>query len=424
MRNVAGPPRQQGAVIITVCLLMLFLLGFMGFALDYGRLFIVKTELQTALDSCALSAAHELDRPAGAIARARSAGMTAGNLNHVNLQSVTWSGKGKITEEEITFRDQGYVPTSADATAVYAECQHTQPAVQLWLMQALGAFSGNDTLYPGTQNVAARAVATRSSAQSTCPLPIALRPKTAGAPPPNYGYTRGEWVTLLMSASTGQNGYIGWANLDGSNNAAETVEELSGGSCATVIGQALGTPGVQQAVAVQWNYRFGLYRPAGNPAVNPPDFTGYSYTTTNWPSGQSAYDGPVPTGAPLGAANFKDKRQQFASCADTTTSIGDCEALIGRTLNSFQRTAVPGASVSGGHWQYGSNRRVALVPVTTTYPGTVEDYACMLMLQPMNSPPAEVQLEFIGNAAEPDSPCTTNGLPGGSAGPLVPVLVR
>jgi len=72
MRNVAGPRRQQGAVIITVCLLMLFLLGFMGIALDYGRLFIVKTELQTALDSCALSAAHELDRQAGAIARARA----------------------------------------------------------------------------------------------------------------------------------------------------------------------------------------------------------------------------------------------------------------------------------------------------------------------------------------------------------------
>ena len=59
--------RQRGAVIVTVCLLMLFLLGFMAFALDYGRLFIVKTELQTALDSCALSAAQELDRHATAI---------------------------------------------------------------------------------------------------------------------------------------------------------------------------------------------------------------------------------------------------------------------------------------------------------------------------------------------------------------------
>ena len=80
MRNTARPGRQRGAVIVTVCLLMLFLLGFMGFALDFGRLFIVKTELQTALDSCALSAAQQLDRQANAISLARNAGMTAGNL--------------------------------------------------------------------------------------------------------------------------------------------------------------------------------------------------------------------------------------------------------------------------------------------------------------------------------------------------------
>jgi hypothetical protein len=35
-----------------------------------------------------------------------------------------------------------------------------------------------------------------------------------------------------------------------------------------------------------------------------------------------------------------------------------------------------------------------------------------------------VKLEFRGNAGAVGSPCTTNGLPGGSAGPLVPVLVR
>ena len=171
MRNVAGSDRQRGAVIVTVCLMMLFLLGFMGFALDFGRLFIVKTELQTALDSCALSAAQELDRLANAIPRARSAGMTAGNLNRVNLQSLTWSGQGQITQADISFRNAAYAPTSSDAAAVYAECQHTQPAVQLWLMQALGAFTGDTATYPNARNVWTRAVATRSSAQSTCPSP-------------------------------------------------------------------------------------------------------------------------------------------------------------------------------------------------------------------------------------------------------------
>jgi len=67
---VHGPRRQRGAVIITVCLFLLFLLGFMGIAMDFGRLFIVKTELQTAMDSCALAAAQELDFQASSIDRA------------------------------------------------------------------------------------------------------------------------------------------------------------------------------------------------------------------------------------------------------------------------------------------------------------------------------------------------------------------
>lgn len=424
--------RQKGAVIITVCLLMLFLLGFMSFALDLGKLFVVRSELQTAMDSCALSAAQELDGQATSISRAINAGRTAGNLNNVVFQSTSWSGQGQLVDTEITFRTAAYVETSTPEIAKYAQCRHVQPGVRMWLLQAMAAFSGDTASFPATHNVAANAVATRSNAQSTCPVPIALRPKTAGAPPPNYGYTPGEWVTLLMSPSTGENGYIGWANLDGSNNANETVAELNG-VCGVVTGQALGTPGVQQAVAPVWNYRFGIYRPNGDPAVNQPDFTGYAYTSTNWPPGSDparptesccAYDGDIPPGAPVGADNFIAKRLAFASCADTTTSIGTCRTIINRTLASFQRTAAPGAAATGGHRQYGANRRIVLVPVTNTYPGTVEDYACMLMLQPLNFPPNNVQLEFIGNAAAANSPCTTSGLPGGAAGPLVPVLVR
>jgi len=54
----------------------------------------------------------------------------------------------------------------------------------------------------------------------------------------------------------------------------------------------------------------------------------------------------------------------------------------------------------------------------------VIDYACMLMLQPLTIPMSDVKLEFRGNAGTPGSPCTTSGIPGGVAGPLVPVLVR
>src|SRR3954465_167661 len=93
--------RQRGAVILTAALSMLFLLGFMGLALDFGHLFVVKTEMQTATDSCALAAAQELDGAVDALARASSAGVTAGNLNRVNFQG----GASGIVANDVTFSD-------------------------------------------------------------------------------------------------------------------------------------------------------------------------------------------------------------------------------------------------------------------------------------------------------------------------------
>jgi hypothetical protein len=424
MRHIVRANRQRGAVIVTVCLFLLFLLGFMGFALDFGRLFIVKTELQTAMDSCALAAAQELDQQPTSITRARNAGIAAANFNRVNLQSANWDDKGQVVEADISFRDQDYLPTAEPTAAIYVQCNHLQPDVRMWLLRSMAAFSSTHDFFPATHNVAASAVATRGSAQTSCPIPVALRPKTPNAPAPNFGYTPGEWVTLLMAPGPVTNGFIGWANLDGSSSASETERELSEGNCGTRVGDNLGTPGVQSSVADVWNARFGLYRGSSSPAVMHPDMTGYAYTSTNWPTQRSAYDGPTPPGAHPTAANFVTKRQSFASCADTTTSATECRTIINRQINSFNRVAAPGPNVPGGHFQYGFNRRIVTVPVTNGYPGSVEEYACMLLLQPISIPPANIQLEFIGAASAPNSPCVTSGLPGGAAGPLVPVLVR
>lgn len=414
---------QRGSVIVTVSFVLLFLLGFMGIALDLGRLFIVKTELQTAMDSCALAAAQELDGRNDALIRAINAGIAAGNLNRVDLQSGTWRDRGQITSADITFKNAAYAEVTNPATARYAQCLHTHSGVQMWLLHVMGAFSGNPATYPNTRNVLALAVATRSSAQTTCPIPVALKPRPGGTAP-NYGFLVGDWVTLIVQQNAAQGGEIGWANLDGSNNASQTEEELEG-SCGTRVGDTLGTPGVQTSVADVWNYRFGIYRNSGDPSINRPDFTGYAYTSLNWPSGRNAYDGDAGPGAPPTAQNFITKRLAFASCADTGTRVrgaNSCESITGLSLNSFQRLATPG-NTTGGHMQHGYNRRLATVPVIDGN-NSVIDYACMLMLQPLSIPMTNVQLEFRGNAGAPNSPCTTSGLPGGSAGPLVPVLVE
>jgi hypothetical protein len=410
---------QRGATIITVALVMFMLLGFIGMAIDIGRLFVIKSELQTAMDSCALSAVQELDLQADALTRARSAGKNASDLNRVNFQSSVWGGLGLLDQNtDITFLASDYItPATTPATARYARCQHMHTGVNTWLLQALGAFGGDPLLTTNTKDVFAFAVATRGSAQSACPIPLAMRPKTAGAPGPNYGYTPGDWVTLLTKNDTGANGYVGWANLDGSNSAAQTAAQMNG-YCGVTIGTTLGTPGVQSSIVDNWNWRFGIYKNSQHPydQYMQPDRTGYIYNAATWSPQSNAY------------SDYEAKSTARANCISSTTvnnqSLKACEDLTGITLNSFN-DLIPGGTGPGGHQQYGANRRVVLVPLTTSYPGSVADYVCMLMLQPLQvGLPGNVQLEFLGNASATGSPCATSGLPGGVAGPLVPVLVR
>ena len=106
-----GLRRQQGAVAVTVALCLLFLLGFMGLALDFGRLFVVRGELQTAVDSCALAAVRELDGQGDTLVRASSAGRAVGNANAVNFQSASWAGRGQLVDADVQFLDRDLMQT-------------------------------------------------------------------------------------------------------------------------------------------------------------------------------------------------------------------------------------------------------------------------------------------------------------------------
>lgn len=396
----AAPRRQQGAFLITFALFMLFLLGFMGVALDFGRLFVVKGELQTAVDSCALAAARELNGQADAIARAQSAGLAAGNANRVNLQSTAWNGQGKLTSTDISFLNKDYTSPVLPEDARYVECKYTMGGLKLWLLQAMGAFTGDSANWTNTGAVGARAVATRGVAQSACPVPVQLKQARFQA------LSKGDWVVVL-SKSGDSGSDFGWANLDGSTSATETWAEMEGKYCSTKLGDTIGTGGVKASVFEYWNHRFGIYKnnaatPAQDPNASRPDFTGFIYNATNWTAGRNAYDGS--SGA---TPNFKAQRQAFAACGPSCPVKGQEVALGAGALQS-----------------YGADRRLVLLPVVSAS-GVVVDFACMLMLQPIPTPVKDdIQLEFRGKASEPDSPCTTSGLAGGTIGPLVPTLVR
>lgn len=417
MRSVVSRQRQKGAVIVTVALVMLFLLGFMGIALDFGRLFIVKTELQTAMDSCALAAAQELDRNATtALTRARSAGKTAGNLNRVNMQSVNWTGQGQLIDAEITFRNASYLVTTDPATAKYAQCQHTQPAIQMFLLKAMAGFSGNALAYPNTQNVAATAVATRASSQTNCAIPVGLCKKT-----PNY--QPGEWILGAVNSGGAVTGQFRWLDFTGNGGGARELKDvLTGeGQCALPGSNTVtGKPGNNGSAAFAYNTRFGIYqgKPPTVPAASDgiPDLTGYA-----WYSDTALVQPPYPNKYPLFLTN-RSTNAPYQGDNKTPDTSG---------------LKTGGNTYSGSLATVGADRRIVVAPIVdcAAFDGLggsgtlkIDSLACILLLHPIkNGASAKTEkmwVEYIGQAGNPGSPCSTIGLAGGTGGPLVPVLVR
>ena len=407
---------QRGAILPMVAIVLAVMLGFAGLVIDIGGMYVAKTELQSALDSCSLAAAAELDGAADALTRATNAGKTAGNANKVRYQKAS----AAIVDGDVVFSDllngsysHSFAPV---ANAHYAQCTHTSGGLVNNFVQMVGG--------PATGSVSAVAVATRAHAQSVCPVPVGLRARTST--PPNYGFVTGEWINMLYDPSTSAPSEMGWYNLDGSNSASETKNEMAGtGHCGSRVGDTVGTPGAKVGVDDSWNARFGIYKNKGDPSQTAfrPDFTGYVYTSLNWKnaSPQNAYAGTKAAGSDATAENFQAKRAKFASYDDTGTDIKDGDKITGLNMKGgYKDLSTP--ATGGQHQAWGESRRVVLTPVILS--SKIVDFACMLMLQPISGPTATVQLEYIGNAGSAGSPCTADGLPGGSAGPLVPTLVR
>ena len=421
MRN-QSVVRQKGAIIITLALTLLFLLGFMGIALDFGRFFVVKSELQTAVDSCALAAAKELDGAPDSLTRGVSAGLTVANMNNYNFQGASAGFVGNNTINDIEFSNALNGSYSRDFTPVanakYARCTtRTPPPLDSWLLKSLGAFLQNTSL-SGTWTVAAVGVATLAPSQSSCMLPIGIC-----APPVSSPYTIGQWIEGAVGSSGAVSGQFHWLDFTGNAGGANDVTALlrGEGNCAlpnldTTVRESGNMGG---AVAQAYNSRFGVYTGSNAPpAGGIPDLTGYAY-----------YSDISPT-------TMSDKFGDFVSKRTTHTPYqGDNKSGKGPGTadNLGLDGVVPPGNIYSALSTAGANRRLVTVPIVTcpipnssSAPVPISGIACVLLLHPIKGGASGVKMwvEYRGDATVPGSPCSTAGLPGGSTGPLVPVLAR
>ncbi len=406
--------RQRGAVAIMFGLTLVVLIGFAGLAIDLGRFFVIKAELQNAMDACALSAASQL-RPGlnkpDALTRAVAYGrvFTTGGTaiqNKANFQSLVVN----IQSDQITFSQTlggTYQSISGGAnynTATYAKCTYPMTDLPIFFMKVL-----NPLLT--TQTVSAMAAATLAPASSVCAIPVAVCKAPGSTAETNFGLIIGQWLSVPSGPGspygTGNFGWIDFSPPGG--GASELADLLTGpGQCSMDIGQQVGEPGSISSLDVAWNSRFGLYKNgAGNPQVSsaPMDVTGYAYDTTTWPEGANAYYGTSVTGA----YNYENASNNFRPYQLTPPNPYKKSTTAQHSVGSYRRETVAPV-VDCTAWNTGGANPV------------VEDWACVLMLSPLLGG-ANPSLEYLGLSTKAGTPCATNGEPG-TFGPLVPQLVQ
>lgn len=88
-------PRERGMAIVYATLTLLFLIPFIGLAIDSGVAFVIKTRLSIAVDSACLAAARSLSRGMDLASQEASARATALRYFYANFPTGDWRTTGE-----------------------------------------------------------------------------------------------------------------------------------------------------------------------------------------------------------------------------------------------------------------------------------------------------------------------------------------
>ena len=75
--RIAKTQRQRGFVLITMAIVTIALIGALGMAVDVGRAFIAKNEVQTFCDAASMAAVLKMDGTTTGISNAKTAVATS-----------------------------------------------------------------------------------------------------------------------------------------------------------------------------------------------------------------------------------------------------------------------------------------------------------------------------------------------------------
>jgi Flp pilus assembly protein TadG len=214
------PSRRQGFFLLATAVSIAALLGVLGLAMDLGSAYIARNEAQAFTDSAALAAALRLNGTLAGISAAKAA--VTGSANKWYFASRSFSG---VTTEFSTDK----VAWAANPTTGvgYRYVRVTAPSNSL-----ATTFTRVITNQPHI-NIAARSVAGivvgTTYPQGVFPFaPFAHNPN-----PPNFGYSKGDELTLLWPSSVQSNGQSQHMNnLCQSDRNAQALQAVRDGTTA------------------------------------------------------------------------------------------------------------------------------------------------------------------------------------------------
>jgi Flp pilus assembly protein TadG len=192
---------ENGYVLFLMAAVAFALCGACGLALDVGRMYIVRNELQAFADSAALAAALRLDGTSTGIQRARDEVTRIASLNKWNLGTQQPASDDMTVEFGLS--PTGVMPASWSANPASASnYSYTRVRVAVDMpVYMIAAVTGTTTY-----SVAARAVAGQLPLTGSPKGMFPFTPLAHSNTGPNFGLSAGTKYTLKWPSSPSLNG--------------------------------------------------------------------------------------------------------------------------------------------------------------------------------------------------------------------------
>ena len=157
---MANYPSERGFVLIATSIALVILLALAGVGIDFGRMYVIRGELQSFADAAAIAAASRLDGTAGGLEKARQAPSYLATGTH----AMKWDmGTQPITDFATSFAKGDATPdakTWQEAPQDASDCRFVRVVASARApLIFLRAF---EALQPDTPVVAAASVAVKS----------------------------------------------------------------------------------------------------------------------------------------------------------------------------------------------------------------------------------------------------------------------